>query len=123
MYDGQSLRAEQAEPLSARNPLKHNGDGSVDLYLQASSPGAAKEANWLPTTQSGKFIPMLRLYWPKETPPFDPRRHVETAAGGPHPPWRGRNRIYRVPNRRPRLLLLLQPLDALEDQSSAWPEQ
>jgi len=55
--------------LSARNPLKHNADGSVDLYLQASSPGAGKDANWLPTTQSGKFIPMLRLYWPKETPP------------------------------------------------------
>ena len=28
--------------LSARNALKHNADGSVDLYLQASSPGAAK---------------------------------------------------------------------------------
>ena len=55
--------------LSARNALKKNADGSVDLYLQASSPGAAKESNWLPTTKSGKFIPMLRLYWPKETPP------------------------------------------------------
>jgi hypothetical protein len=29
----------------------------------------AKQSNWLPTTQNGKFIPMLRLYWPKETPP------------------------------------------------------
>lgn len=55
--------------LSARNALKHNADGSVDLYLQATSPGAARESNWLPTPQSGKFIPMLRLYWPKETPP------------------------------------------------------
>jgi hypothetical protein len=55
--------------LSARNALKHNPDGSVDLYLQANDPGAAKDANWLPTTKSGKFIPMLRLYWPKETPP------------------------------------------------------
>ena len=55
--------------LSARNALKHNADELVDLYLQASSPGAAKEANWLPTPQSGKFIPMLRLYWPKETSP------------------------------------------------------
>jgi hypothetical protein len=25
--------------------------------------------DWLPTTQNDKFIPMLRLYWPKETPP------------------------------------------------------
>ncbi len=55
--------------LSARNALKKNPDGSVDLYLQAKSPGADKESNWLPTPASGKFIPMLRLYWPKETPP------------------------------------------------------
>jgi hypothetical protein len=55
--------------LSARNPLAKNVDGSVDLYLQAESPGPAKEANWLPTPKNGKFIPMLRLYWPKETPP------------------------------------------------------
>ena len=55
--------------LSARNALKKNADGSVDLYLQAKSPGADKESNWLPTPPSGKFIPMLRLYWPKETPP------------------------------------------------------
>jgi hypothetical protein len=44
--------------LSARNTLRHNADGSVDLYLQASSPGAAKDANRLPTTRRGKFIPM-----------------------------------------------------------------
>jgi hypothetical protein len=55
--------------LSARNALEHNADGSVDLYLQTTSPGAARVSNWLPTPQSGKFIPMLRLYWPKETPP------------------------------------------------------
>ena len=66
--------------LSARNALKHNADGSVDLYLQASDPGPAKEANWLPTTTSGKFIPMLRLYWPKRDAALDPRRHLETAA-------------------------------------------
>ena len=54
--------------LSARNKFVTNADGSVDLYLQADSPGNAKEANWLPAPK-GKFIPMLRLYWPKETPP------------------------------------------------------
>jgi len=54
--------------LSQRNKLVTNPDGSVDLYLQAESPGKAKEANWLPAPKA-KFVPMLRLYWPKETPP------------------------------------------------------
>jgi hypothetical protein len=54
--------------LSSRNKFVINADGSVDLYLQADSPGKDKEANWLPAPKA-KFIPMLRLYWPKETPP------------------------------------------------------
>ena len=54
--------------LSQRNKFVTNADGSVDLYLQADSPGKAKEANWLPAPKA-KFTPMLRLYWPKETPP------------------------------------------------------
>jgi hypothetical protein len=54
--------------LSARNDLKKNADGSVDLYLQNENPGPEKQSNWLPTP-TGKFITMLRLYWPKETPP------------------------------------------------------
>jgi hypothetical protein len=54
--------------LSERNKFVTNPDGSVDLYLRADSPGKAKEANWLPAPKA-KFIPMLRLYWPKETPP------------------------------------------------------
>ncbi len=72
MYDGQYFFVPNKlnrYTLSARNALRHNTDGSVDLYLQANSPGGAKEANWLPTPQAGKFIPMMRLYWPKETPP------------------------------------------------------
>jgi hypothetical protein len=54
--------------LSQRNKFVTNPDGSVDLYLQADSPGKGKEANWLPAPKT-KFIPMLRLYWPKETAP------------------------------------------------------
>jgi hypothetical protein len=54
--------------LSARNDLKVNADGSVDLYVQHENPGPDKESNWLPAP-SGKFILMLRLYWPTETPP------------------------------------------------------
>jgi hypothetical protein len=34
--------------LSSRSKFVTNPDGSVDLYLQADSPGKAKEANWLP---------------------------------------------------------------------------
>jgi hypothetical protein len=54
--------------LSNRNQFTTNTDGSVDLYLQHDSPGTDKESNWLPAPE-GKFILMLRLYWPKETPP------------------------------------------------------
>jgi hypothetical protein len=54
--------------LSARNALKKNADGSVDLYLQHENPGPDKEANWLPAP-AGKFVLMLRLYWPKEQDP------------------------------------------------------
>jgi hypothetical protein len=54
--------------ISQRQPLKHNPDGSVDLYIQHESPGADKESNWLPATKD-KFVLMLRMYWPQETPP------------------------------------------------------
>jgi hypothetical protein len=54
--------------ISPRQDLKPNPDGSVDLYIQHASPGANKESNWLPAP-TGKFILMLRMYWPNETPP------------------------------------------------------
>ena len=54
--------------ISARQNLKTNADGSVDLYIQNQSPGADKESNWLPAP-AGKFILMLRMYWPDEKPP------------------------------------------------------
>jgi len=41
---------------------------ALTLYFQADSPGKDKEANWLPAPK-GEFIPMLRIYWPKEPPP------------------------------------------------------
>jgi len=53
--------------LSSRSQFKQNQDGSVDLYIQNESPGKDKEANWLPAPK-GKFILMLRLYWPDEPP-------------------------------------------------------
>ncbi len=54
--------------VSQRDGLKSNADGSVTLYFQNESPGKDKEANWLPAPK-GPFIPMLRMYWPKENPP------------------------------------------------------
>ena len=54
--------------VSPRNNLKSNADGSVTLYFQNASPGAEKEANWLPAPK-GAFLPMLRMYWPKENDP------------------------------------------------------
>jgi hypothetical protein len=54
--------------VSSRNKFKANADGSIDVYVQHDSPGKDKEANWLPAP-SGEFVLMMRLYWPKETPP------------------------------------------------------
>ena len=54
--------------LSQRNQFKTNADGSVDLYIQNESPGKDKESNWLPAPK-GKFVLMMRLYWPKEKSP------------------------------------------------------
>jgi hypothetical protein len=54
--------------VSPRNNPKFNADGSLDILIQRESPGKDKEANWLPAPE-GKFILMMRLYWPRETPP------------------------------------------------------
>lgn len=44
--------------------LKRDADGGLTIYLQNSSPGPDKESNWLPTTQSGVFLLVLRTYIP-----------------------------------------------------------
>ncbi|MFM8534006.1 MAG: DUF1254 domain-containing protein, partial [Acidimicrobiia bacterium] len=54
--------------ISARQDLKANPDGSVDLLIQNQSPGTDRESNWLPAP-SGKFVLMMRLYWPEESDP------------------------------------------------------
>jgi len=54
--------------VSLRDDPKFNTDGSLDLYFSHEKPTNAPEANWLPAP-AGQFILMLRMYWPKETPP------------------------------------------------------
>jgi hypothetical protein len=74
MYDGKSQ-------LLIKNPInrylinspmlpnmKKNADGSLTLYIQKDSPGADKEANWLPAPNDLIYL-VMRLYWPKTEPP------------------------------------------------------
>ncbi|MET4156436.1 hypothetical protein ABIC08_008569 [Bradyrhizobium sp. RT9b] len=74
MYDGKTQ-------LLVKNPInrylinspmlpnmKLGADGSLTIYIQNKSPGADKEANWLPAPDGPIYV-VMRLYWPKTTPP------------------------------------------------------
>ncbi len=54
--------------LSQRDNFVTNPDGSVDLYIQADSPGGDKDANWLPAPR-GEFKLCMRVYGPSKTSP------------------------------------------------------
>jgi hypothetical protein len=74
MYDGKSqlLIKNPIDRYLINSPMlpgmKKNADGSLTLYIQKDSPGKAKEANWLPAPDGPIYL-VMRLYWPKETPP------------------------------------------------------
>jgi hypothetical protein len=74
MYDGKSqfLVKNPINRYLINSPMlssmKKDADGSLTLYIQKDSPGADKEANWLPAPDDKIYL-VLRLYWPKPTPP------------------------------------------------------
>ena len=74
MYDGKSqfLIENPINRYLINSPMmsqmKKNLDGSLTLYIQKDSPGKAKESNWLPSPNDTIYL-VMRLYWPKETPP------------------------------------------------------
>ena len=74
MYDGKSqyLIKNPINRYLINSPMlsgmKKNADGSMTLYIQKDSPGADKEANWLPAPNDTIYL-VMRLYWPKAEAP------------------------------------------------------
>ena len=70
MYDGntRTLVENRLNRYLINSPMaesfQQGQDGSVTIYLQKDSPGAALESNWLPATV-GPFYAVLRIYLPK----------------------------------------------------------
>ncbi|MGV9711424.1 DUF1254 domain-containing protein [Gordonia sp. NPDC003424] len=67
MYDAEGYQtANELDrfAIGDRDALRYNDDGSLDLYLQQSNPGADKVSNWLPAP-AGPIGVTLRLYAPK----------------------------------------------------------
>ena len=74
MYDGKSqlLIENPINRYLINSPMlpgmKTNADGSLTLHIQKDSPGPDKESNWLPAPDGPIYL-VMRLYWPKPTPP------------------------------------------------------
>jgi len=74
MYDGNTQLLIQNpinrylinSPMLAK--MQKNSDESLTLYIQNKTPGRARESNWLPAP-AGPIYLVMRLYWPKDTPP------------------------------------------------------
>ena len=63
--------------IGDRDGLAFNVDGSLDIYVQSDSPGADKQANWLPAPKDGPFALTMRIY--------SPRREVLDGTWSPPP--------------------------------------
>ncbi len=74
MYDGktQLLIENPINRYLINSPMlpgmKKNADGSLTLHIQKDSPGADREANWLPAPNDEIYL-VMRLYWPKTEAP------------------------------------------------------
>jgi hypothetical protein len=89
LYDSEGFQvANSLNRFAVSNwmPFKYNADGSLDLYFQNESPGADKEANWLPAPK-GPFNLTMRMYAPKSealtgkwNPPAVTRQESTTGA-------------------------------------------
>lgn len=69
MYDEQQYFVENRldrYAIGDRDPLRFGADGSLEIRLQHESPGAGREANWLPAP-AGRFNLILRIYWPEQS--------------------------------------------------------
>ncbi len=74
MYDGktQLLIENPIDRYLINSPMlpgmKKNPDGSLTIYIQKDPPAADKKPNWLPAPDGPIYL-VMRLYWPKNTPP------------------------------------------------------
>lgn len=67
LYDSQGYPVSNPlgrHALGSRDGLQFNGDGSLDIYIQAKAPRETKKPNWLPAPKEG-FSLLMRLYAPK----------------------------------------------------------
>lgn len=72
IYQGNYYTTSPSNPANkfgvlSGDAFKYNADGSLDLYVQPSSPGADLEANWLPSPPGGPMNLSVRCYWPEDS--------------------------------------------------------